>query len=118
VLRVKLKRVDEYNAQRRRVAATYREKLAAANVVTPVEDGRGVHVYHQYTLLSGRRDAIMSALADAEIASAVYYPVPLHRQRAFADLAVEKSSFVHTERTADSDLQIDRISAVIIAACD
>ncbi len=129
VLRVKLKRVDEYNAQRRRVATMYREKLAAANVTTPVEDGRGVHVYHQYTLLSERRDAIKSALADAEIASAVYYPVPLHKQRAFANLAVEKSDFNHTERTTElclslpvypelSDRQIDRISAVILAACD
>jgi dTDP-4-amino-4,6-dideoxygalactose transaminase len=41
-------------------------------------------VYHQYTLLSDHRERIMQALQDAGIASAIYYPVPLHRQNVFA----------------------------------
>lgn len=44
----------------------------------------GVHVYHQYTILSDRRDRIMQSLQDARIACAIYYPVPLHRQKVFA----------------------------------
>ena len=52
---------------------------------TPYEDGIGIHVYHQYTLLSDQRDAIMAALQQANIACAIYYPVPLHQQKVFAE---------------------------------
>ncbi|QSV45575.1 DegT/DnrJ/EryC1/StrS family aminotransferase [Geobacter benzoatilyticus] len=84
ILRVKLKHIREYNEGRRRVAHLYSSLMADAGVVTPFEDGIGTHIYHQYTLLTDRRDAIMKALADAGIASAVYYPIPLHKQDVFA----------------------------------
>ncbi|MGY6216389.1 DegT/DnrJ/EryC1/StrS family aminotransferase [Methylolobus aquaticus] len=84
ILRVKLRRIEEYNCNRRRVAHRYSELLSDLPLDTPFEDGIGRHVYHQYTLLSDRRDAIMQALQAAGIACAVYYPVPLHRQQAFA----------------------------------
>jgi dTDP-4-amino-4,6-dideoxygalactose transaminase len=84
VLRTKLKRIEEYNAGRRRVARLYSELLQDSQVTTPHEDGKGVHVYHQYTVLTDCRDKIMEALTDTGIASAVYYPIPLHRQDVFA----------------------------------
>src|SRR5690606_17801909 len=67
-----------------RVAHLYSELLAGTGIVTPYEDGKGVHVYHQYTLLTERRDDIMKALTGAGIASAIYYPIPLHKQDVFA----------------------------------
>lgn len=86
VLRTKLKHIDEFNAGRRRVAQRYTAGLQALDGVTPpYETAGGVHVYHQYTLLSPRRDEIMAALQKAEIACAVYYPIPLHRQEVFAE---------------------------------
>lgn len=85
ILRAKLKRIAGYNENRRRVAHLYSELLADTTVTPPDEDGKGVHVYHQYTVLTDRRDAIMKALGDAGIASAIYYPIPLHRQEVFAD---------------------------------
>jgi dTDP-4-amino-4,6-dideoxygalactose transaminase len=85
ILRVKLKRIDQYNAGRRRVAHLYSQLLADLPIATPLEDGVGVHVYHQYTLLSERRDEIMQALQAKQIACAVYYPVPLHQQIAFKE---------------------------------
>ncbi|WP_298432790.1 DegT/DnrJ/EryC1/StrS family aminotransferase [Geobacter sp.] len=84
ILRVKLKHIKEYNAGRRRVAHLYSELLAGTGAVTPFEDGKGTHVYHQYTILTERRDAVMKALSEAGIASAVYYPIPLHKQEVFA----------------------------------
>lgn len=84
ILRVKLKHIREYNEGRRRVAHLYSSLMADAGVVTPFEDGLGTHIYHQYTLLTDRRDAIMKALSEAGIASAVYYPIPLHKQDVFA----------------------------------
>jgi dTDP-4-amino-4,6-dideoxygalactose transaminase len=83
ILRVKLRHIEEFNAGRRRAAHLYSELMADLPVETPHEDGLGVHVYHQYTLLSDRRDAIMAALQQAGIACAIYYPVPLHRQNVF-----------------------------------
>lgn len=84
ILRVKLKRIDEFNTGRRRVAHLYSELLKDVAKV-PFEDGKGVHVYHQYTLLTGNREAVMAKLSEQQIASAVYYPIPLHRQDVFAE---------------------------------
>ncbi|MGR8931461.1 MAG: DegT/DnrJ/EryC1/StrS family aminotransferase [Gammaproteobacteria bacterium] len=85
VLRTKLKRIDQYNAARRHAAHLYSSLMADLPLTTPYEDGVGVHVYHQYTLLCDRRDEVMKALQDNQIACAVYYPVPLHQQNAFKD---------------------------------
>ena len=84
ILRVKLKRIDTYNRERRRVAHRYSAALAPLGITPPMEDGIGNHVYHQYTLLSDRRDAIMAKLGERQIASAIYYPIPLHKQNVFA----------------------------------
>jgi len=83
ILRVKLKHIDQFNEGRRRVAHLYSELLQNVASV-PFEDGKGVHVYHQYTLLTDKRDAVMAKLSEQQIASAVYYPIPLHKQDVFA----------------------------------
>ena len=82
ILRVKLQYIDEYNKERRRVAHSYSEQLKDV-VTVPYEDGIGTHVYHQYTVLTDKRDAIMPALSAKEIGNAIYYPIPLHQQKAF-----------------------------------
>ena len=86
VLRIKLKRIGAFNEGRRRVARLYGKLFNDTPVLPPFEDGIGIHVYHQYTVLvenTARRETIMKALAAREIASAVYYPIPLHRQEVF-----------------------------------
>jgi len=83
ILRVKLKLIDRFNIERRRVAHLYSELLRDL-VTVPAEDGKGTHVYHQYTLLTDRRDKVMALLSERQIASAVYYPIPLHKQEVFA----------------------------------
>ena len=91
ILRVKLRHIDEFNRERRGVAHRYSELMADLPVQTPYEDGLGVHVYHQYTLLCDRREAVMEALQKAGVSSAVYYPVPLHQQKVFAESCAEMS---------------------------
>ncbi len=85
ILRAKLKRIDQYNQARRHVAHLYSELMADLPLITPYEDELGVHVYHQYTLLCDRRDAIIKALQDKQIGCAIYYPVPLHQQNVFKE---------------------------------
>ena len=124
ILRAKLKRIDQYNEGRRRGAHRYSAALAEmAGVTPPHEDGVGRHVYHQYTLLSPRRDAIMEALKAADIACAVYYPIPLHQQPVFAESCAGLRLPVTEQVAAEclslpifpeiTDQQIDRVLEVI-----
>lgn len=83
ILRAKLKHIDTYNNERRRVAHRYNAGLAGLPVTTPHEDGIGKHVFHQYTLLTEHRDSIQQVLQTEGIASAIYYPIPLHQQNVF-----------------------------------
>jgi dTDP-4-amino-4,6-dideoxygalactose transaminase len=99
VLRVKLKRIATYNEGRRRVARLYGAMLEGSGVAPPVEDGKGTHVYHQYTVLTDRRGDIVKALASRDIASEIYYPIPLHRQEVFAE-SHRGISFPVAEETA------------------
>ncbi len=85
VLRAKLKRIGQYNQARRHSAHLYSELMADLPLDTPFEDGLGVHVYHQYTLLCERRDEVLKALQDKQIGCAIYYPVPLHQQNVFKE---------------------------------
>lgn len=89
LLRVKLRRLDEFNEGRREAALRYGELLAglraAGALNTPaVTDG---HVFHQYTVRihDGRRDAVRAALDEAGVGTMVYYPIPVHRLPVYAE---------------------------------
>lgn len=86
ILRIKLKRIDEYNQNRHQVALQYNEQLKETGIQTPNIPLDRSHVYHQYTVLTDNRDAIKEKVLAQDIACAVYYPVPLHQQKAFGDL--------------------------------
>jgi dTDP-4-amino-4,6-dideoxygalactose transaminase len=85
ILRIKLKYIDDYNQNRRRVAHRYSDALADTSIQTAYEDGIGLHIYHQYTLLHEGRERIMQALQEKGIACAVYYPIPLHKQEVYME---------------------------------
>ena len=83
ILRVKLPHVTQWNDKRRRIAERYNEQLLRQEEVRAPEGVEG-HVWHQYTLLSPHRDAIRKHLAENGVESRIYYPIPLHRQEAYA----------------------------------
>jgi dTDP-4-amino-4,6-dideoxygalactose transaminase len=120
---VKLRHIEAYNEGRRRIARRYSELLADADVVTPGEPEDGSHVFHQYTLLSERRDEIMAALKEAGASSGIYYPIPLHRQ-SFCAYQYRDLRLPVTEETAErcfslpmhpelSDTEVERIAGVV-----
>lgn len=124
ILRQKLPHIDEYNAGRRRVAHRYSRNLADLPVQSPAEADNAYHVYHQYTLLVDDRAPIQQALRDEQIASAVYYPIPLHKQEAIMKHSKIAQALPIAERTAQrclslpvfpelSDENVDRICEVI-----
>jgi len=88
ILRVKLTYIDEANEGRRKAAHCYNELLKdMPGIVTPYEDNRGKHVYHQYTIrvLNGRRDELKEHLAEKGIGTMIYYPVPVHQLPVYKD---------------------------------
>jgi dTDP-4-amino-4,6-dideoxygalactose transaminase len=86
ILRIKLKHIDEFNQNRLRVAQTYNKLLANTELELPAIPDDRDHVFHQYTLLTDNRDQMRDSVLSQQVACAVCYPIPLHRQKAFADI--------------------------------
>ena len=106
VLRVKLPHLDAWSDGRARNAARYDELLADANVVTPTARDFARHVYNQYTIRVARRDELMTHLKEREIGCAIYYPVPLHLQKCFADLGYKEGDLPVSEKAAREVISI------------
>jgi dTDP-4-amino-4,6-dideoxygalactose transaminase len=83
VLRLKLPRLDGWNARRRAVAGRYRAALAGARVQPPVERPGGEHAYNHFTVRTPARAELVARLEAAGVQHAIYYPRPLHQQPAF-----------------------------------
>lgn len=100
VLDVKLKRLDDYAAARRS-AADYYDKAFASNpkLKTPVRFAKSNHVFHQYTLVTEGVDraALQEFLQERDIPAMIYYPVPLHMQKAYLDPRYKEGDFPITE---------------------
>ncbi len=129
VLEAKLPHLDTYNKARQESARKYSEKLANhPGIVTPVITGDlDSHVFHQYTLriTKGDRDALMKHLLDKGIPCAIYYPIPLHAQKAYRDSRYREEDFPVTNQlcrevlslpmhTELDDEQIDYITSAIL----
>lgn len=106
ILRVKFQYIDQWNAARREKAKVYDELLADLPLTLPGIDPEGTPVYHLYVLRTEKRDAIMAALKEQGIASAIYYPVPLHLQRAFRDLGYKEGDFPVAEKACSEAVAI------------
>jgi dTDP-4-amino-4,6-dideoxygalactose transaminase len=111
VLLVKLRHLDRWTANRRALAARYDTLFNQTGlvepgpypeqgVVLPWTDPRAFHVFHQYVIRVPRRDALRARLAEAGIGSEIYYPVPLHLQKALSPLGLRAGDFPESERAA------------------
>jgi dTDP-4-amino-4,6-dideoxygalactose transaminase len=102
VLRVKLRRLDGWNEQRRDHAAELRRALEGAPVDLPLLPAAGGdHVYHLFVVRCDDRDGLRTHLDAHGIASAVHYPVAVHRTEAYADLGLETGSMPVAEAMAE-----------------
>jgi len=108
VLLVKLPRLEDWHAARQRNAAYYDAHLDVDAVSTPgIAYDRADHTYNQYVIsVSHDRDALRAHLADREIGSEVYYPIPLHEQECFASLGYRAGDFPNAEHAAEHTLAI------------
>jgi len=92
ILRVKLRHLEAWNEQRRALAALYNHLLVGSGVTTPGEPAYSRHVYHLYVIQSGRRADLQAHLQAHGVSTLVHYPVPVHRQPAYADLPALRGS--------------------------
>jgi dTDP-4-amino-4,6-dideoxygalactose transaminase/acetyltransferase-like isoleucine patch superfamily enzyme len=100
-LGAKLPHLDSWNRQRRERAAEYKRLLAnETGVVLPREPESSRGVYHLYVVRVAERDALMEHLKQAGIGTGIHYPIPLHRQRAYAAMGYGEGAFPVTERVA------------------
>ena len=102
VLNEKLKLLDVYNERRKWAAIRYTQLLQGhSNINTPVTSGDcDSHVYHQYTLrvINADRDNLVKHLQEHQIPCGVYYPIPLHLQKAYIDTRYKEENFVVTNQ--------------------
>ena len=105
ILDVKLQHLDEY-AAKRRAAADFYDNAFANNpkLITPVRYKKSTHVFHQYTLVTRNinRQALIDYLGTKEIPAMIYYPVPLHMQKAYLDPRYKPGDFPVTEALSES----------------
>lgn len=84
-LRVKLRHLETLNEQRRRIAGIYDRDLADLDLHLPPQPAGRHHVYGQYTVRVAQRDRVREALQEWGVATAIYYPIPLHQQKVCRD---------------------------------
>ncbi len=109
VLRIKLPHLDEYCKARQKAAAYYNDGFAVADqIITPIINAYTTHVFHQYTLrlVGVDRDALHRHLLDQGIPNAIYYPVPLHLQKAYADARYREEDFKITNELVETVISL------------
>ncbi|MCL4121516.1 UNVERIFIED_CONTAM: hypothetical protein GTU68_013587 [Idotea baltica] len=109
VLSSKLPNLDAYCNARRDAATYYNNAFAkSANIITPITSNFTTHVFHQYTLrlIDVDRDALHKHLLDNKIPCAIYYPVPLHSQKAYADERYNEADFPVTNALIKSVISL------------
>lgn len=129
VLNAKLPRLDAYGQARRNAAKGYNDAFVAnEHIITPAFDFEGDdHVFHQYVIriTNGKRDTLLTHLQEKGIPCAIYYPIPLHKQKAYTDARYNDADFtvtnmfceqvialpIHTELEKD---QIDFITSTVL----
>ena len=101
VLRVKLKRLDQWNARRKELADIYRRNLAGARV--ELQDGgpAGERVDHLFVVYVDRRDAVRARLEERGVQTGVYYPLPIHLQKPYQCLGYQRGDLPHVEKACE-----------------
>jgi dTDP-4-amino-4,6-dideoxygalactose transaminase len=127
ILRIKLRRLHDWNDARRKAAAAYIDALKdLSDIELPVEEKGNRHIYHLFVIRTDRREALQQHLAAKQIGTGLHYPLPLHLQKAYAGNGWSKGQFPVTERAAErllslpmfpdlTESQVDRIASEVRA---
>lgn len=109
ILNVKLPHLNHWNKQRQRVADAYDAQLSNISaVITPQRVPWSEHIFHQYTIRiqDGRRNALQAYLAEHDVPSMIYYPVPMHEQGAYTTVILRRVPLTNTDKITDEVLSL------------
>ena len=118
VLGAKMPYIERWTQARRRLAARYDEHLTELGYRVPAAPADRRHVYHVYALRHGRRDELAHFLNERGIATGIHYPIPVHLQKAFAELGHEPGDFPIAERAANELLSLPMFPEMTVAQQD
>ena len=104
-MQAQLPHLDRWNERRRQIAQRYTRGLKDI-VVTPYETDTGKHVYHLYVIQTENRDALQNFLAEKSIQTIIHYPIPAHRQKAYAFLGYKEGDLPNSEYAANHILSL------------
>ena len=105
-LSVKLPQLDRMNEERRRIADMYSSKINNPKIMLPIVDLRCVPVWHIYAVRCDERDALESFLKEKGIGTNKHYPIPIHLQEAYKDLAIPEGSYPVAEAISRTELSL------------
>ena len=106
ILRVKLKKLNEWNKTRGIIANRYSNLINNNLIVKPIHKEERSHIYYTYVIKTENREKLREELTKAEISSGVYFPVPLHLQKVYEHLGYKKGDMPNAESIANDSLAI------------
>ncbi len=107
ILSAKLKHLSDWNEARRKNAQLYTKLLSGIDgIMVPQEAEYAKHIYHIYAIRVKNRDRLMNALAEKGISCGIHYPIPIHLQKAYHSLGLNKGSFPTAEKCAEEFLSL------------
>lgn len=107
LLSVKLKKLNEWTAQRQQIAAWYDEALKdVEGIILPKIAEGATHVYHLYVIRTNNRDELKKYLNDNGVGTLIHYPIPPHLQEAYKHLGYKKGDFLIAEEIAKTALSL------------
>ena len=106
ILRVKLKKLDEWNDKRIEIANIYTKKIINREIVKPICKEENKHVYYTYIILTKERELLRKKLKENDIGSGVYFPIPLHLQKVYKNLGYKEGDMPIAEKLATKSLAI------------
>jgi dTDP-4-amino-4,6-dideoxygalactose transaminase len=101
VLRVKLQRLEQWNARRKHLAGIYRQTLAGARLELQEGGPNCERVDHLFVVYTADRDAVRAKLEERGVQTGVYYPLPIHLQKPYQSLGYQHGDLPHVERACD-----------------
>ncbi len=118
-LRIKLRRLDEWNEARRRAASLYRERLKLLSDVAVVEAPRDTSpIHHLFVVRVPRREAVMAELRKRGVGTGMHYPVPLHLQKAYGHLGLGAGAYPVAEQAAREILSLPIYPSISVDQID
>jgi dTDP-4-amino-4,6-dideoxygalactose transaminase len=105
-LRIKLRNLDKWNEARRKTAQKYLDGINNPKLIKPVEADYAKHVWHLFVVRTEKRDEFEKYLSDRGIGTTIHYPIPMHLQKAYEELNIEKGSLPIAEKISEEVISL------------